>query len=136
VMHRGSELTIRGEDPRARRIGRILRDGAEKGANPQRLARQGIGIVVVDTDAPGARDALRAVKRLDEFGRTTPDRRGAELRLFAVDGVRVRALDDQDRAVMLAAWSVAGLALLVGSVSAARAAIRRRPERPSNPSQR
>jgi hypothetical protein len=76
------------------------------------------------------------VRRLDEFGRTEPDRRGAELRLFAVDGARERELDDQDRAVMLAAWSVAGLALLIGSVSAVRVAIRRRHSPPSHQSRR
>ncbi|MGH3456904.1 hypothetical protein [Aeromicrobium sp.] len=118
---------IGGEDPRAARLGRILRADTRGGAvDPKRLARAGIGIVVVDTDAPGAKKALREVRRLDEFGRTGPDRRGAELRLYAVDGARTPQVDRLDRWVMIAAWSVAGLALLVGSMSAGRGAVRRR----------
>jgi hypothetical protein len=65
--------TVRSTDPRAARVGRILRDGAD----PKRLAREGIGLVVVDTDAAGADVALRSDRRNDEMGRTGPDRRGA-----------------------------------------------------------
>lgn len=123
----GQRIRIDGEDPRAARLGRILRADTRGGAvDPKRLARAGIGIVVVDTDAPDADAARRAVKRLDEFGRTGPDRRGAELRLYAVEGARTAQIDRRDRWVMIAAWSVAGLALLVGSVSALRGAVRRR----------
>ena len=122
----------RGGSSGQRVLGRILRAGAKRAADPKRLARAGIGIVVVDTDAPERRDkAHREVRRIDEFGRTASGQPGAELRLYAVDGARESELDDQDRAIMLAAWSVAGLALLIGSVAAARSAIRRRPERPS-----
>jgi hypothetical protein len=120
------QRTVRGEDQRAARVRRLLGDDAASGLRPKRLAREGIGIVVVDTEAPGAKDALRAVERLDEFGRTAPDRRGAELRLFAVDGARERSIDEGDRGAVVVAWSLAGLALLVGSVSAARGAIRRK----------
>ena len=123
----GKRTVISGEDPRAARVGRILRPDTRGGAaDPKALARAGVGIVVVDTDAPDADAALRAVKRLDEFGRTGPDRRGAELRLYAVDGARSDEIDRRDRIVMIAAWSVAGFALLVGSVSALRGAVRRR----------
>lgn len=115
-----SGLTIRGTDPRAARVGRILRDGAD----PKRLAREDIGVVVVDTDAAGADVALRSVQRLDELGRTGPDRRGAELRLFAVEDARARSEASNGRGWMIAAWSIAGLALLFGSISAVRGAVR------------
>ncbi len=120
-------IVINGEDPRAARLGRILRaDTRDGAADPKRLAREGIGIVVVDTDAAGSDTAHRAVKRLDEFGRTGPDRRGAELRLYAVEGARTDEIERRDRVVMIAAWSVAGFALLVGSLSALRGAVKRR----------
>lgn len=112
-----SGRTIAGEDPRAARIQRVLR-----GKDVRRgLARQGIGLVVVETDAPGARTALRSVRGARELDVT-----GDTVRVFAVPGARPRAVDEGDRKIMIATWAVSGLTLLFALVGAFRGAAERR----------
>lgn len=111
-----SGKTISGEDPRAARIGDVL-----DGPDPlSRLPAVGIGIIVVDTETPGAAAALRLVDGADELAIG-----GDELRVFTVPGATPTSVNHRDRRSMTVAWSVAGLALLGGVVGAARAAIRR-----------
>jgi hypothetical protein len=116
-----SGRTIGGEDPRAAAIQRVLR-----GTDVRRgLARQGIGIVVVETDAPGARAALRQVRGAREL-----EVKGRTVRVFAIGGVRPKAIDKEDRQVMIATWTVAGLTLLFSLVGAIRGAVERRRRKP------
>ncbi len=116
-----SGRTIGGEDPRAARIQRVLR-----GKDVRRgLARQGIGIVVVETDAPGARAALRQVRGAREL-----EVKGRTMRVFAIPGARPKAIDEEDRQVMIATWAVAGLTLLFSLVGAVRGAVERRRRKP------
>ncbi len=90
-----SGRTIKGEDPRAARIQREL-DGKDV---TRGLARQGIGLVVVETDAPGARAALRKVRGAREL-----DVKGDSLRVFAISGARAQEVDEDDRQIMIATW--------------------------------
>lgn len=112
---------IAGEDPRAARIGRVLSGGGLDGDNvPRKLARQGIGIVVVETDALGAKRALRLVKGAHELAVT-----GEDLRVFALPGATATSVDVQDKRAMTATWGVAGLTVLLGLVGGVRAGVRR-----------
>lgn len=113
---------IAGEDPRAARIGRIL---ARRDARA-RLEREGIGIVVVETDAPGAGRALRQVDGAREL-----DVEGAGMRVFALPGASPTAIDSRDRRMMIATWGVAGLTLLSGLVGGLRAGVRRLDRQPT-----
>lgn len=106
-----SGTTIAGEDPRAARIGRVL-DGSDVLSE---LPREGIGIIVVDTEAPGATDALRLVEGVDELAVD-----GDELRVFALPGASPSKIDGGDRRAMTITWSVAGLTLLYGLVGVVR----------------
>ena len=119
-----SGQTIVGEDPRAARIQQVLR-----GRNVRRgLARQGIGLVVVEADEPGARAALRQVRGAREL-----DVVGSSVRVFAIPGARPTEIPKRDRQVMIAAWIVAGLTLVFALINAVRGAaerIRRKPEAP------
>lgn len=122
-----SGRTIAGEDPRAARIQRVLRSSnARRG-----LARQGIGIVVVQTDAPGARAALRQVRGAREL-----DVEGTAIRVFALPGARPKAIVESDRQIMTATWVVAGLTLLFALVAAVRGAAERSRRTPAPPSPR
>lgn len=122
-----SGRTIAGEDPRAARIQRVLRSSnARRG-----LARQGIGIVVVETDAPGARAALRQVRGAREL-----DVEGTAIRVFALPGARPKAIVESDRQIMTATWVVAGLTLLFALVAAVRGAVERSRRTPAPPSPR
>lgn len=122
-----SGRTIAGEDPRAARIQRVLRSSnARRG-----LARQGIGIVVVQTDAPGARAALRQVRGAREL-----DFEGTAIRVFALPGARPKAIVESDRQIMTATWVVAGLTLLFALVAAVRGAAERSRRTPAPPSPR
>lgn len=117
-----SGRTIAGEDPRAARIERVLR-----GANVRRgLARQGIGLVVVETDAPGARTALRQVRGAREL-----EVEGTAIRVFAIPGARPTTIDKTDRQIMTATWGVTALTLLFALVGAVRGAAERRRRKPA-----
>lgn len=116
-----SGRTIVGEDPRAKRIQQVLR-----GKNVRRgLARQGVGLVVVEADAPGARAALRQVRGAREL-----DVVGASVRVFAIPGARPTEIPQRDRQVMIAAWIVAGLTLVFALINAVRGALERRRRKP------
>lgn len=113
---------IAGEDPRAARIGRVL-----EGDNPlRRLARQGIGIVVVETDAPGAAEALRQVKGARELTVT-----GDGMRVFALPGASATSIDVHDRRALTATWGVAGITLLLGLIGGVRSGLRRLDRKPA-----
>jgi hypothetical protein len=115
-----SGRTIAGEDPRSAQIQQVLR-----GKNIRRgLARQGIGLVVVETDAPGARTALRQVRGAREL-----DDSGTSVRVFAIPGARPKEIDEEDRQVMIATWVVAGLTLVFALVGTVRGAAERRRRR-------
>ena len=107
---------IAGEDPRAARIGHVL-DGRDV---LRRLARQGIGIVVVETDAPGASAALRQVKGARELAIT-----GAGMRVFALRGATATSIDVHERRSMTATWGVAAITVLLGLVGGVRSGVRR-----------
>ncbi len=99
-----SGRTIRGEDRRAAAIGRTLAgDDVLAG-----LARRGIGIVVLETDAPGALEAQRLVD-----GATELPVAGPGMRVFTIDGAQPRAIDPDDRRSMVVAWGAAGLCVLL-----------------------
>lgn len=100
-----SGRVIRGEDERAASIGRVL----EGGDVLARLARRGIGVVVVETDAPGAEEALRTVEGAAEL-----DVAGDDLRVFTIDGARPRSVDRDDRRTMSLAWGAAGSTVALG----------------------
>lgn len=109
-----SGQTIAGEDPRAARIGRILDEGRNV---PRRLARAGIGIVVIETDAPGAQEAAKPLAS----SRSIPVG-GEGLRLVGLDGARATTVDPDDRRLMTVTWSVAGLVVLLALLGALRGA--------------
>jgi hypothetical protein len=122
-----SGRTIAGEDPRAARIQNVLRGKAIR----RGLARHGIGLVVVDTDAPGAPAALRQVRGAREL-----DVRGDSIRVFAIPGARPQASDDADRQIMIATWAVFGLTLGFALVSTVRGSVERRKRKPAPPGSR
>ncbi|MGA8988669.1 hypothetical protein [Aeromicrobium sp.] len=112
-----SGRTISGEDPRADRIGRIL---ASRKDVPNRLARAGIGVVVLEVDAPGAKQAAKPFQDLREYRVA-----GTEFRVFAVAGARPMPIDAADRKIMIATWFVAGLALLLAGLDLVRSGVAR-----------
>jgi hypothetical protein len=119
-----SGRTIAGEDPRARRIQQALR-----GKNVRRgLAREGIGLVVVEADAAGADAALRQVRGAREL-----DVVGTSVRVFAIPGARPTEVDPEDRQVMIGAWLVAGRTLTFALISAVRGVAERRRRKPVPP---
>jgi hypothetical protein len=109
---------IAGEDPRAARIGRVLA-GADV---VPRLAGQGIGIVLVETDAAGAPQALRKLKGAREL-----DVGGNGMRVFTIKGARETVLDHEDRQLMIWTWSLAGMTLLLALIGVVRGALHRKP---------
>jgi hypothetical protein len=113
---------IAGEDPRAARIGHVL-EGSDV---LRRLARQGIGIVVVETDAPGAAGALRQVKGARELAIT-----GHGMRVFALRGATATSIDVPERRAMTATWGVAGITVLLGLVGGVRSGVRRLDRKPA-----
>ena len=122
-----SGQTITGEDPRAAQIQRVLRGkDATRG-----LARQGIGLIVVETDAPGARAALRQVRGAREL-----DVRGDSLRVFAIPDARHHEVDVDDRQIMIATWVVTALTLAFALVGTVRGAAERRRRKPVPPGSR
>lgn len=108
-----SGTVITGEDPRAAHIGRILARGEDV---PRRLARAGIGIVVIDTTAPGAQQAAAPFAAVREFRLADPG-----LRVVALKDARTIPVDASDRKVMIAAWTATGLTLLMALFGVARA---------------
>ena len=104
---------IAGEDPRAAQVHQLLRGRATRAE----LARTGIRLVVVDTSAPGGREAVQQTR-----GLRTLDRAG-DLRVLAVRGARDRPIDPLDRALVGGAWGLAGLVTLGGLVGVVRGAI-------------
>lgn len=122
-----SGRAIAGEDPRAARIQRVLRSSnARRG-----LARQGIGLVVVETDAPGAGLALRKVRGAREL-----DVEGSAIRVFALPGARPQAVDDTERQIMTATWVAVALTLALSLVAAVRGVVERTRRKPAPPSSR
>ncbi|GAA3534816.1 hypothetical protein GCM10022234_34550 [Aeromicrobium panaciterrae] len=106
-----SGTTIKGEDPRARLIKDVL-----GGANVLgELPNQHIGIIVVDTEAPGADEALSLVEGADEL-----DVNDDGLRVFTLPGAASAATSEGHRSIMASAWILAGLTLLGGVVAAFR----------------
>ncbi|MRJ77739.1 hypothetical protein GEV29_14435 [Aeromicrobium sp. SMF47] len=114
---------IAGEDPRARRIGRILADGRDV---PRRLARAGIGIVVIETDVPGAEAAAKPFAD----SRTIPVG-GTGLRVVALDGARPATIDSRDRTIMTVTWSLAGLTILLALIGLLRSLAGRLDRKPA-----
>jgi hypothetical protein len=114
-----SGKTIRGEDPRAATIGDVL-NGSNVLAD---LPKAGIGIIVVDTEAPGAPEALDLVDGADEVNVN-----GDELRVFTLSGASPSRIDAGDRWSMTAAWILAGLTLLGGVGTGFRRSDRKAPE--------
>jgi hypothetical protein len=113
---------IAGEDPRAAGMRRIL-----EGHDVRRtLARHGIGIVVVETEAPGARQALKLVKGARELSIE-----GRGLRVYALPGARDTAINSHDRRAMMVTWAVAGVTLLMGLIGGVRSAARRLDRKPA-----
>lgn len=104
-----SGTTIKGEDPRAAVVGGILRGADVLGELP----KEGIGIIVVDTEAPGAEEALDLVSGADELVVT-----GDELRVFTVTGASSTSATTRDRIAMTAAWIIAAMTLLGGIIAA------------------
>jgi hypothetical protein len=117
-----SGRTIAGEDPRAVRIQAALRGKDVR----KSLARQGIGLAVVEMDAPGAGAAVRDLRGARELDVT-----GSSLRVFAITGARPRSIKDGDRQLMIATWIVAGLTLAFAGNGAIRGAIERRRRKPA-----
>ncbi|MDR7087096.1 hypothetical protein J2X11_001935 [Aeromicrobium panaciterrae] len=111
--------TIRGEGPRAAAIGKVL-NGTKVLAE---LPEQGIGIIVVDTKAPRADEALALIAGAEELPIA-----GDELRLFALPGATPSETAPGDRWAMTVAWLLAGLTLLGGVGAALRRSDRETPE--------
>lgn len=115
----GAVRTIAGEDPRAAEIAQVLmdrdRDVVRKG-----LARAGIGVVVLQTDAPGAEEAARSVRGLTEVDIGV----AGDLRVLTVPGARVRPVDADDRRTMTITWAAAGATLALALVGLVRAWVR------------
>ena len=107
---------IVGEDRRAARIGESLRSQDVESA----LASDGIGVVVLETDAgdPGVTD-----KQFAQFGEVQLGTSG--MRLFTVDDPVVTELSARKRAVMIFAWVLAGLTLVGAAIVALRNRLKR-----------
>ncbi|MEO6606403.1 MAG: hypothetical protein ABIN55_12370 [Aeromicrobium sp.] len=104
-------LTIAGEDPRAVSVRKALAS-----SDPLlRLAQVGIGLAVVDTEAPGADEALAAMTSADEL-----ELNGTALRIFVIPGADPAPVSSGDRRWTILAWSVAGLSLALGLCGAVR----------------
>lgn len=111
-----SGRTIRGEDRRAASVRRALAgDDVLRG-----LARRGIGIVVVETDAPGAQRSLELVAGARELPVA-----GSGLRIFTIEGARARGVDRDDRRTMIVAWGAA-TAMIAGALLALAGGLGRR----------
>lgn len=108
-----SGKAIAGEDPRAIRVATIL-----KGPKPAKaLAREGIGIVVYES----------AVGRIapSRFDGMTRIQQGDGLEVYTIPKAMPRTSDDTDRFAMIAAWTIAFLALWSGATRAVLARLKR-----------
>lgn len=114
-----SGKTIKGEDARAEVIADVL-GGPDVLAE---LSRNGIGMIVLDNQAPGADEALRLIDGADELPVV-----GAELRLFTLPGALPSQSPSDERWAMTVAWILAGLALLGGVGAAFRRSDRKATE--------
>ena len=92
-------ITIRGEDPRAADVFDVLAAGE---IDPAALRQLGIGLVLVDTQAPEAFGALAAVVRL----RLVVDQ--GDLLVFSAGDAVPDQPSGTERWVMVVAWSLAG----------------------------
>lgn len=99
--------TIAGEDPRARQVRTALKGGLQ----PGELGSAGIGLVVVDTTAPGGATALAAVDALEPVLST------GTLRVFSDPNVTARARSGTKDAAVKLAWLVWICAAVVGAVA-------------------
>jgi hypothetical protein len=118
---------IAGEDPRAAGIRHILSVGGNDNHEVRRrLARDGIGIVVVETDAPGAQQSVKQVEGIHEIAV-----KGSGLRVFQLHGASNTSIDSSDRRVMTVTWVVAGFTLLMGLIGGVRSAVRRLDRKPA-----
>ena len=63
---------------------------------------------MVETDAPGARQALQLVKGAREL-----KIKGTGMRVYALNGATATSVDSRDRRAMTATWLVAGATLLI-----------------------
>lgn len=97
---------IAGEDPRASRIATSLR-----GRSPATdLARGGIGLVVVETDAGAVpRSTFRGMTRIQQ---------GGGIEVFSVPKAAHPMNDDNQRLAVIAAWTVSLLALWFAATQA------------------
>ena len=112
---------IAGEDPRAARIGHVLSArGVDSHGVRRRLARDGIGIVVLETDAPGAQRALSRIKGAHEL-----TIKGSGLRVFALPGASDTSIDSHNRRTLTVTWTIAGFTLLMGLIGGVRSGLRR-----------
>ncbi|MBC7630046.1 MAG: hypothetical protein H7290_00980 [Flavobacterium sp.] len=118
---------IAGEDPRAAAVQKILRSTVvNSGDRLEALRREGIGLVVVETDTAGAPQALEQVKGAPEL--TVG---GEGMRLFAIEGARSEPITREDRRVMTLVWAVTGIALMIGLASLMRSGVRRLHRKPA-----
>ncbi|MEO6471048.1 MAG: hypothetical protein ABIR57_04295 [Aeromicrobium sp.] len=100
----GKEIV--GEDPRAERIARFLDSPRPASA----LAKEGIGIVVVETDAGHVDERV--------FRGMTKIESGDGMNVFTVDKVEPRKGSAANRFAMIAAWTVAFLTLCLAGTKA------------------
>ena len=107
---------IAGEDRRAARIGEALRSRDVESA----LASEGIGIVVLETDAgdPGLSD-----KQFAQFEEVQLDASG--MRLFTIGDPSITEISARERGVMIFAWVLAGLTLVGAVIGALRNRLKR-----------
>ncbi|MFT4189433.1 MAG: hypothetical protein QM621_12730 [Aeromicrobium sp.] len=113
-----SGVTLASEDPRAVAVGEALADPAATSAD---LAAQGIGVVVLDSSAPGGDPTPAALSgaRAVETGEDG-------LRVFVVDGVAtLEPPPVKNRVLVWAAWGVAGLTVAVSALSIGRRGLAR-----------
>ncbi len=104
-----SGVTLASENPRAMDVAVVLDDPLATTAD---LARLGIGLVVVDVEAPGGDVLPAAVGGARELGAASDD-----LRVLEIDGARRIAGTEEVRTAVTVAWGLAaltvGLALLL-----------------------
>lgn len=112
-----SGALIKGEDPRAALVRRALDAPDVLTALPQ----EGIGVVVVDTEAPGAESALALMAGAEERAVS-----GDQLRVFTLPpGASNSVASHVERGLMVTAWVIAALSLFAGLGLAVRDAVRR-----------
>ncbi len=109
--------------------------GSSCGPHPARAARHGRP---ARPGSPGHRARRRGNRRtgcvVRRCGKVRGARelevRGRTVRVFAIPGARPKAIDEEDRQIMIATWAVAGLTLLFALVGAVRGVVERRRRKP------